>query len=187
MAEGRGNAPHTVSGTISLAKSPRGLSRFTFQKCPRLDSHRDLIGFEPIFSALEYAGEISAREEIRTLTERFLGSLSLLIGLREQKWSHQSDMHRPSLLTEQEYRFLMPWRQKLATGLGFAPRFHRFKVCCPTLDDPVINGRPDRNRTCKLRVRSALLWSVELRVWESGTSRTIFTLISLVRSEGLYN
>lgn len=30
-------------------------------------------------------GEIGAREEIRTLTERFLGSLSLLIGLREPK------------------------------------------------------------------------------------------------------
>ena len=30
-------------------------------------------------------GKIGAREEIRTLTERFLGSLSLLVGLREQK------------------------------------------------------------------------------------------------------
>ena len=48
-------------------------------------------------------------------------------------------------------------------------------------------GRLDGNRTRNLRVRSALLWSVELRVGESGTSRTIFTLISLVRSEGLYN
>ena len=64
-------------------------------------------------------GDTGAREEIRTLTERFLGSLSLLIGLRERKWSHQSDMHRPPLLTEQEHRFLC--FGGMAAGGGFAP------------------------------------------------------------------
>jgi hypothetical protein len=40
--------------------------------------HRDLIGFEPIFSSLEYAGEIGAPGRTRTDTLPGLSRLSLL-------------------------------------------------------------------------------------------------------------
>ena len=53
-------------GPFRLANESGALVRFNFQKCPRSDSHRDWIGFEPIFSALEYAGESGAPCRIRT-------------------------------------------------------------------------------------------------------------------------
>ena len=64
-------------GPFRLANESGALVRFNFQKCPRSDSHRDWIGFEPIFSALEYAGESGAPGRIRTDTLPGLSRFSL--------------------------------------------------------------------------------------------------------------
>jgi hypothetical protein len=64
-------------GPFHLANESGALVRFNFQKCPRSDSHRDWIGFEPIFSALEYAGESGAPGRIRTDTLPGLSRFSL--------------------------------------------------------------------------------------------------------------
>jgi hypothetical protein len=66
-----------LSVPFRLANESGALVRFNFQKCPRSDSHRDWIGFEPIFSALEYAGESGAPGRIRTDTLPGLSRFSL--------------------------------------------------------------------------------------------------------------
>jgi hypothetical protein len=76
VAEGRGKrSPYRFRYDLFSKESP-GLSRFTFQKCPHSDLHRDCIGFEPIFSALEYVGE-GAPGRICTDTLPGLGRSSL--------------------------------------------------------------------------------------------------------------
>ena len=57
MAERGGHAPHHAKcATISLAKSPGLLVRFTFHWCPRQELHLHCPRFEVGASAIGYAG-----------------------------------------------------------------------------------------------------------------------------------
>ena len=57
MAERGGHAPHGAQGaTISLAKNPGSLVRFTFRWCPWQDLHLHWSVFEADVSALDYTG-----------------------------------------------------------------------------------------------------------------------------------
>ena len=57
MAERGGHAPHHAEcATISLAKIPGSLVRFTFHWCPRRDSHSHCSAFEADVSAVGLRG-----------------------------------------------------------------------------------------------------------------------------------
>ena len=59
MAERGGHAPHGAQGaTISLAKNPGSLVRFTFRWCPWQDLHLHCSVFEADVSALDYTGKL---------------------------------------------------------------------------------------------------------------------------------
>src|SRR5678815_3577910 len=106
MAERGGHAPHHAEcATISLAKNPGSLVRFTFhgahgeirtrtvrilssaplliglrgrwEKCSRSDSHRHFAGFRSAASALGYGSESGPGGRTRTCTRRGLSSLPL--------------------------------------------------------------------------------------------------------------
>lgn len=63
--------------SISFSKRIRRACPVQLPKVPALGLARDWIGFEPIFSALEYAGESGAPGRIRTDTLPGLSRFSL--------------------------------------------------------------------------------------------------------------
>ena len=79
MAERGGHAPHPANcGTISLAKNPGSLVRFTFQWCPRRELHSHCPRFEVGASSVGLRGlKENAPGRIRTGTERGLSPLPL--------------------------------------------------------------------------------------------------------------
>ena len=81
-------------GPFRLANESGALVRFNFQKCPRSDSHRDWIGFEPIFSALEYAGESGAPGTVRLalIPQGFTGR-GCYLHYVPTNWLPQKDSH----------------------------------------------------------------------------------------------
>ena len=81
MAERGGYAPQSaICGSISLAKNPGSLVRFTFHWCPWQDSHLHWSAFEADVSALDYTGvEMNAPGRIRTDTSPGLSRPSLLL------------------------------------------------------------------------------------------------------------
>ncbi len=70
--------PNPQRGSISLAKNPGSLVRFTFLWCPRQDLHLHWSVFEADVSALDYAGLTRAPGRIRTDTWPGLSRLPLL-------------------------------------------------------------------------------------------------------------
>ena len=115
MAERGGHAPHRAKcATISLAKSPCSLVRFTFHgahgesctrtvrvlksaplllgyagvemKCSRSDSHRHFAGFKSTASALGYGSESGPGGRTCTRTGSVLSGVPLLLGYAGEKW-----------------------------------------------------------------------------------------------------
>src|ERR1041385_3871053 len=78
MAERGGHAPHHAKcATISSAKSPGSLVRFTFHGCPRRALHSHCPRFDLGASAVGLRGRKNAPGRIRTDTGRGLSPLPL--------------------------------------------------------------------------------------------------------------
>ena len=93
MAERGGHAPHHAKcATISLAKSPGSLVRFTFQWCPRRELHSHCPRFEVGASSFGLRGRKGAPGRICTDTERGLSPLPLRWATGA-KWSRRQDLH----------------------------------------------------------------------------------------------
>ena len=103
MAERGGHAPHHARcATISLAKSPGSLVRFTFQWCPRQDLHLHCPRFEVGGSASwpTRALRRNAPGRSRTDTCAVFKAATSADWATGAKWSRRQDLHPHWLRSE---------------------------------------------------------------------------------------
>ena len=91
-----GMLPNPQCGSISLARNPGSLVRFTFHWCPRRELHSHCPRFEVGASSVGLRGRKNAPGRILTDTERGLSPLPLRWATRA-KWSRRQEL-RPHWL-----------------------------------------------------------------------------------------